>query len=380
MSDPLAVFSRDMKVFGAPGRYVQGPGVISTAGACAAQCGRSAAIVVDQHVLPILRDVLQISFAESKVDTVIIPFVGMLTSSTGGDLVRACAGLKPDTIVAVGGGRAIDAGKAMADLLHATLITVPTAASNDAPTSKNYVLYDTDGHLSEVRHLRRSPDYVIVDTKIIAGAPKQLFVAGLGDALSKKSEASGCAAGRGTNMFMARPTKLALSIATWSHETLLQHGRRAFDCAGSGEPTEDFEAAVEAMILMAGLGFESGGLSIPHALTRGLSRLPWMHAPVHGMEVAYGLVVHHELLGEAFDHRLAELYEYAGLPMSLRQLTGHVPTLAQMQSAVSATMNVRHVNNFPRPVDADDLLAAMLSVEGRHGKPLRSSSGHERST
>ena len=374
MTDPLAVFSRNMKVFGAPGRYLQGPGIINSVGACAALCGRSAVVVADRFVLPLFRDVLQQSLAESAVDSLFIPFDGALTSLTGGDLVRACGKFKPDTIVAVGGGRAIDAGKAIADLLQTALVTLPTAASNDAPTSKNYVLYDSDGRLSEVRHLKRSPDFVIVDTKILAGAPKHLFAAGPGDALSKKSEALACAAGQGTNMFMARPTNLAVSIASWSHEVLLQHGYEALNAAGTGEPSQHFEAAVEAMILMAGLGFESGGLSIPHALTRGLSRLPWMRTPIHGMEVAYGLVVHHELLGEQFDRRLAELYDHAGLPMSLQQLTGHVPTLTELQDAVSVTMSVRHVANFPWPIDATDLLAAMLNVEKKHAMARHSSS------
>lgn len=369
-----------MKVFGAPSRYLQGAGVIQALGACAAQCGQKLAVVIDQHVLPLLQPDLQTSLANAGLEAIFLPFAGSLNADTASKLVAASGSIRPDVIAAVGGGRAMDAGKAMADHLQVALITIPTAASNDAPTSKNYVLYDDNGHLSEVRHLARSPDFVIVDTRILAAAPKHLFVAGLGDALSKKAEAEACARGHGVNMFSARPTRLALSIAQHSYDILLQHGCQAFDVAGTGTPTEDFEAAVEAMILMAGIGFESGGLSLPHALTRGLSFLPTRYPAVHGREVAYGLVVHHELLGLSCDAGLMRIFDHVGLPKSLIQLTGHKPSLPELRRLVAVTMNVRHMQNLPLSVDADALLSALLRVEEKYSIAMTSVPNHEYTT
>ena len=80
----------------------------------------------------------------------------------------------------------------MARSLHCHLITVPTAASNDAPTSKNYVLYDADHNLLAVEHMLFNPTIVLVDTTVIASAPAAFFRAGLGDAVSKKFEAEQC--------------------------------------------------------------------------------------------------------------------------------------------------------------------------------------------
>jgi glycerol dehydrogenase len=42
---------------------------------------------------------------------------------------------------------------------------------------------------------------------------------------------------------------------------------------------------------MSGLGFESGGLSIAHAMTRGLSKVPGSREAMHGQQVAYGLLL-----------------------------------------------------------------------------------------
>lgn len=361
--DPLSVFDEGMKVFGGPGRYVQGPGLLDRLGEFVAQLGPSAVLVADAQVLPLIETRVRVSCRAAGVAVSTVPFAGQIDAGTAGALDAALGDATPGTVVAAGGGRAIDAGKALADRRGLCLVTVPTVASNDAPTSKNYVLYDADGHLAEVRHLRRSPDFVVVDTTLLAGAPKAMFAAGLGDALSKRAEAEACAAGRGTTMFLSRPPLVAGVIARACHDVLLVHGAAAFDAAGTGVATPAFEAAVEAMILMAGLGFESGGLSVPHALTRGLTLLPGGGAAPHGFEVAYGLLVHLRLLGEAPSPALRALYRHAGLPTSLRALTGHPVDAPAMRAVAEATMPVRHMLNFPRALTVDDLAAAIARVE-----------------
>ena len=363
MNSPLTIFDADLKVFGAPGRYVQGRGILRRIGDFANQIGRSAVLVADIHILPLVEPAIRQSCQKRDVSLIVLPFSGRLGIHTGADLAARLSDAAPEIVIAAGGGRAIDAGKALADTRGLRLITVPTVASNDAPTSKNYVLYDEHEALLEVRHLASNPDFVVVDTALLAGAPKSMFAAGLGDALSKKAEALACAIGKGLTMFRARPTRLAATIATAGYDTLIAHGRAAYDAAGTGEPTEAFEAAVEAMILMAGLGFESGGLSVPHALTRGLTLLPGVTARPHGLQVAYGLVVHHRLLGEAMPEALLDLYRHAGLPLCLADLTTAEIGRPQITAVAQASITVPHMLNFPRPLTADDLVDAMLAIE-----------------
>ncbi|WP_244670021.1 iron-containing alcohol dehydrogenase [Kaistia sp. 32K] len=360
--DPLGVFDAGMIVFGAPGRYVQGQGVADRLGSFAAQIGTSAVLVADALVLPLIGERLRASCDAAGVSLLVVPFAGKLGPGTAAELDAALGPATPEIVVAAGGGRAIDAGKALADRRGLRLITLPTVASNDASTSKNYVLYDDEGNLVEVRHLSRNPDFVIVDTLLLAGAPKAMFAAGLGDALSKLAEAEACAAGRGLTMFLSRPPRIAVAIAAECHRVLVAHGAAAWEAAGTGVPTPDFEAAVEAAILMAGLGFENGGLSVPHALTRGLPLLPG-GAAQHGFQVAYGLVVHYRLMGRSLPQDLARLYAQVGLPGSLRALTGRPVTRAQMAPVVLTSMPVRHMLNFPRPLDLGQVLDAMIEIE-----------------
>src|SRR5690606_33407810 len=126
---------------------------------------------------------------------------------------------------------------------------------------------------------------------VIATAPPLFFRAGLGDAISKKFEAEQCARHNGLNLYDGRATLTAGLIADGCLQVLLRDGEAALSAAGSGTPTPAFERTVEAMILMSGLGFESGGLSIAHALTRGLPHVPGVATALHGLQVAVGLLV-----------------------------------------------------------------------------------------
>ena len=143
--------------------------------------------------------------AASQVRAMPLIVEGDLTPETI-EALRAQAGrLDADMVVAVGGGKALDAGKAVARSLHCHLITVPTAASNDAPTSKNYVLYDADHNLLAVEHMLFNPTIVLVDTTVIASAPAAFFRAGPATPCPRSSRPSAAATADPICMAASRP-------------------------------------------------------------------------------------------------------------------------------------------------------------------------------
>lgn len=361
---PLDVFDRSVAVFGGPGRYVQGPDTVDLVGRCAATLGKRVIFLADDIVFDMLNERVEIACKKADIAFTHLPFNGELGRTTGQELVDAATLRKGDVIVAAGGGRAIDAGKAVVELTDLPLITLPTVASNDAPTSKNFVLYDADHVLLEVRHLFRNPDYVIADTRVLAAAPGAFFLSGLGDAIVKKFEADCCAKANGVNMFGARPTFLAGSVAQVCYDVLIEHGAAAQRTAGTGTVTPEFEAAVEAMILMAGLGFESGGLSITHALTRGLSLVHGAKDAAHGLQVAYGLMVQLMLEGRDPPDDLVKFYADTGLPRTLNELGVKAPGDEEFRTIAEATVGVKHMANFSRTVNEDQLIHALTRVEG----------------
>ncbi|SDN03717.1 Iron-containing alcohol dehydrogenase [Ensifer sp. YR511] len=185
-------FNTSFAVFGAPGRYLQGRGVARLAGPCAGTLGGHAVLVCDDIVAALVEPVIAESCREADVQLQRVEFSGEINAQTGPMLSRRLQFPhgRP-TVIAAGGGRSIDAGKALREELGGGLITLPTVASNDSPTSKNYVLYDSQHRLAEVRHMPRNADFVLVDTELLARAPRSFFLAGLGDAIAKNSRPTG---------------------------------------------------------------------------------------------------------------------------------------------------------------------------------------------
>ena len=140
-------------VFGSPGRYVQGTEVLAQAGTYLAHCGRKAVVVIDSYVLGLIRQRLDDTCAHSDVELHYITFDGEITADGIAGLRMAASEIEFDMILAVGGGKCIDAGKALAHTSGRALITMPTVASNDAPTSKNYVVYDAHHQPVSYTHL-----------------------------------------------------------------------------------------------------------------------------------------------------------------------------------------------------------------------------------
>ena len=86
-----------------------------------------------------------------------------------------------DTVIAIGGGRAIDFGKYMAWRRRCRLITIPTVLSVDAfVTPKAGLRRD-----HQVEYVGDStPNPLVIDFDLLRTAPRQLNIAGVGDLLS----------------------------------------------------------------------------------------------------------------------------------------------------------------------------------------------------
>lgn len=353
-----------MKLFGSPQRYFQGPGILHKSGELTRTLGDRAALISDRQVIEMIGPQLHNALAQRNATINNLGFEGELTQRAVDKLRNQAKANAPEFIIAAGGGKGIDAGKAVAHGLGIPYVTLPTAASTDSPTSKNYVLYDDNHRMAGVFHIDRNPDSVIVDTKILAGAPAHLLGFGIGDAIAKYFEARQCAHVSGRNMFGQQPTMSALGLAKLCYDTLRADAEGALAVAGSGEPNDAFERVVEATILMAGIGFESGGLSVTHALTRGLPGLPGLRSVPHGHLIAYGLMVQLKL--ERGQEKLqAELYNWLpriGLPRNLGDLTKEVATSAQWSEAAKAILAAPHMANFEREVTAEELIAAMKNT------------------
>ena len=159
------------RVMVAPQRYIQGPGVLNQinrymsllnvkrVGILASRRGQGAE---GQRISERLNN--------DNIDCIPTVFAGECSLKEVEKHVRALAGENLDCLIAVGGGKPVDAGKSIAYRLDIPVVIVPTLASNDAPTSALSVLYTTEGANDTVEFYPSNPAMVIVDTEVIAAA------------------------------------------------------------------------------------------------------------------------------------------------------------------------------------------------------------------
>ena len=139
------------------------------------------------------------------------------------------------------------------------------------------------------RFYTRHPALVLVDTTVIAQAPKRQLVAGLGDALATWFEARTVLQSHVNNQLGGKPTTSGTALAKLCHDILLADGPAACAAVDAGVATPALERIVEANNLLSGLGFENGGLAAAHAVANGFSMIAGSHRMLHGDKVAMGL-------------------------------------------------------------------------------------------
>ena len=131
-------------------------------------------------------------------------------------------------------------------------------------------------------------------------------------------------------------------------------------------PDEAFERVIEATILMSGLAFESGGLSIAHAVLRGMSTVPELNASLHGEQVGFGLIVQLLLEGrpQAEIRELLAFYRRIGLPCTLAML-GYPGAAATIASEVAkhTWAYAPYVRNLAAPLDFARLASAIIEAD-----------------
>lgn len=354
-----------MIVFGAPRRYVQGPGILKSIGSELAVIGTSAVLLADDVVMKICGDTIVESAREAGVEVTLLPFGGEITYAEIERLVAEIGDSAPAMVISAGGGKTIDTGKIVSREIGAAFVSVPTVASNDSPTSHIAVIYDADHKLVGVEENKGNPELVLVDTDIIIKAPLPLLSAGVGDALVKVFEVEQCVGSRGKNVFGASSPLTALALARACYQTVRENLTAAYEAHAAGVPNEAFEALVEASVLMSGLAFESGGLSVSHGMTRGLSAVPGVASALHGHQVAYGLLVQLELeeRDPTFMEDMRAFFREAQLPLKLADMgasetsNSTVVTIAELSAAAA------HMKKFDREVTADGIANAISRIE-----------------
>ncbi len=302
-----------------PGRYLQGPGCITRIGREIAGLGARALIVLDGGVFDLLRDTVLGAGGDAEIR--LLRHGGECSEAEINRIRKEALAFGADVIVGIGGGKALDTTKAVADDVGKPVIVIPTIAASDAPCSALAVVYYEDGTVAYDRFLPRNPDLVLVDTEIIAKAPARFLSAGIGDALATYYEAESCRRSGAHNCLDLPGCKTAYALARACRDTIFEHGAAAVAECERQRPGAALEAVVEANILLSGIGFESGGVAAAHAVHHGLCELDEVHHFLHGEKVAIGVLAGLKLHGDTEEfERVRAFCSAVRLPTRLRDV------------------------------------------------------------
>ncbi len=346
-----------------PSRYVQGSGALDSLDIELARLGTRAACLVDSNVATLLEPAL------SKAERVTLQVRAVNAACTEKSVAAAVEWIREcgaDMVVSFGGGKVVDTGRAAADDLRLPFICVPTIAASDAPCSALAVIYDEEGRVVRDRFVRRNPDLVLLDTSLIVRAPVRFFVAGIGDALATFYEADACQRSYARNLCGGRGTALAFEAARLCRDTLFAHAVQAVDDCKAQIVTPDFDATLEATVLLSGIGFESGGVAAAHAIHHGLADLPSSHNLLHGEKVAIGVLTSLFLSSVPDDERrrVFQFCRAVGLPTRLSEVNVDInDEVALLAVATRACRSGEIIHNEPYPVDAALVVAALKSMD-----------------
>ncbi|KPK49505.1 MAG: hypothetical protein AMK72_04365 [Planctomycetes bacterium SM23_25] len=274
----------------APRKYVQGRGVLAEIGDLVGALATKPLVLWDSRVKGIVGKTVLDSLAEAGLKAVDVDFRGDSTKSEAARVAKIAADNGADVAVGIGGGKTLDTAKAAAHQAGIKMVTCPTIASNDSPTSSFTVWYDEEGNCTGFESWGRNPDLVLVDTQVIAEGPVEAFVAGMGDALGTWVEAEACHKARAMNLAGGAATMAAMAIARLCYDVLMAHGADAKRAVEKHVVTPAVEKVVEANVLLSGLGFESGGVATAHMIANCLPSFPECHHLMHGHEVGFGVI------------------------------------------------------------------------------------------
>ena len=210
-----------------PLKYVQGKGALLKFKDEMGYMGKRWLFVCSRSGYKACHDQLEESFGDADDYRRYEVFGGI---SSKGEIAKMQAIVeedKIDTVVAVGGGSAVDTAKATAYYTGKHVVIIPTVAATDAPCTGLSVIYNDDGSFDKYLFYPTNPDAVMVDSQVIANAPVRFLVAGMGDALGTYFEGRASLRTESPSLEGTGITRAGMALAKLCYQTLRDYGTQA---------------------------------------------------------------------------------------------------------------------------------------------------------
>ncbi len=276
-----------------------------------------------------------------------------------------------DMIFAVGGGKALDTGKCLAEKVERPMFAFPTIASTCAACTAVSIMYDSQGMFQEPFFFERPARHTFIDTQILVCSPERYMWAGLGDTYAKYFEAT--ISSRGENL----PHYIALGVAmsVMCLEPLLHYGEQALRDQRRHIPSEAFEQTALAIIVTTALvstlvtkehsiDYNTG---LAHAVFYALTSFPeWKieQNHLHGEVVAFGVLI--LLLVDRQFEKFQQIYQF--------NQSVHLPTCLEdiemderyLRDVIPQILKMPDIDHNPYPITQTMLTEAFDELKKYH--------------
>lgn len=255
-----------------------------------------------------------------KVTVSFIEFDGECSLFESKRLAQFAKEKNAQAVVSIGGGKAMDVVKLVADQLKIDYIQVPTIAATCACWAPLAVVYTPRGEYENVFHFRQTARLVITDPRVLIQAEEKYFVAGLADTIAKWYE------GRVQLENMSRTPNLELGYQASKicYEFIIKKAKEALRAVQTKQINQAFIDLLD--VIFATAGSASGyageyGHAAAHGVHNGLTVLKETKSFLHGELVGYGILVQLVLEDKWEDvDELLALYNILNLPIQLNDL------------------------------------------------------------
>ena len=274
-----------------------------------------------------------------------------------------------DSIIAVGGGKVLDAGKFLADSLSIPVITIPSSASTCAGWTALSNIYSIKGQFIEDIELKSCPKILVLDHGFIKTAPNRTLSSGIADALAKWYESSLTSSKVEDGL-----VQQAIQISRVLRDQLLIDGESAYQ--SQSVQNVAWCNVVEGCSLTAGLiggiGGEKCRTAAAHALHNAITQIISTHKPLHGEIVGVGILLQLRLEENKNNNKLAnqsikqliELMKKLNLPTTIAELGINVFENNNLQKIAEFTCRDKSEIKFlPFEINQQDIIETITNFE-----------------
>lgn len=342
--------------------YTIGPDAYSDIGDVCPAFGKKVAVIGGKHALAAAQSAVVQAAEQAGLEVIGVFWYGGEASMENMEMLRPQVA-EADMLFAVGGGKAIDTCKVLAQTTNRPFFTFPTIASTCAACTSLGIVYHPDGSLREYSFSKIPPNHIFINTEVIAQAPDIYLWAGMGDTMAKHYESTISS----RNDVPAHSDAMGITLSAMCATPIVRWGQQALaDCRANHVTTELTEVILGIII---STGFVSNFVQVDyttglaHAIYNGFTILPSTEANhhLHGEVVSYGILVM-LTIDKQYEER-NQLFQFSrsiGLPTTLADIHATPEDLSAVTVKALAGIDVRV---YPYPVTEQMIVDGIMELE-----------------